>query len=237
MNFVMRDVEPEGEKDEAAQLQAELTGGGSAGDGAEDSSDQAADETEFVATGERKPINQTAMMLFAILAIGGAGLFMMYKRVAPQAAHAADPAALQAQTTITEFMQKGSANVSLLRKLLDGTAEIIEQFKKKTVIQVPLADLKSNPFRFAAPKAEQPVDGSAADRKRKEQEKLAIQGAVRGLQLQSLIVRGNRKACMINNTMYKEGEVVDDFTVESITPEGVIVRKDAYRFRLQISQK
>jgi hypothetical protein len=236
----MRDVEPEPEKDDGQQLAAELSGGGgSAGDddAADGSSEQSGDESEFVATGERKPVNQTAMMLFAILAIGGAGLFMMYRKVGPQSARAADPAALKAQTTISQFMQKGSANVSLLSKLLGNTARIMDQIRHNVVVQVPLSELHSNPFRFAAPKPEQPVDGSAADRKRKEQEKLAIQTAVRALQLQSLIVRGNRKACMINNTMYQEGELVDEFTVESISPEGVVVRKDNYRFRLQISQK
>jgi hypothetical protein len=234
MNFVMRDVDPE-EKDDAQELQAELTGGGSA-DEADGSSEPASDETEFVATGEKKRMNQTAMMLFAILAIGGAGIFMMYKRVNPKAARAADPVAVQAQATISEFMQKGNANVTLLRRLLDGTAQIIEQFKHAHVVQVPLSELKSNPFQFTAPKPPAAADdGSEAARKRKEQEKLAIQGEVRSLQLQSLIVRGNRKACMINNTMYQEGEAVDDFTIESISSEGVVVKKDNCRFRIQIA--
>ena len=28
-----------------------------------------------------------------------------------------------------------------------------------------------------------------------------------------------RKACMINNTLYQEGEQVDSFTIEKISPE------------------
>lgn len=193
-------------------------------------------ETEFVATQPRKPINQTAMMLFAIITIGAGGLWMMYRHVGPQKASAADPATITAQATITDFVQRGSGNVSLLRKLLDGTARIVEQFKIPNIIQIPLSDLKSNPFHFASTKAAPADDNGEAARKKLEQEKLAIQTAARSLQLQTVVLRSNRKACMINNVLYREGETVDGFVIQTISNEGVVVKQGMYRFRLQMSK-
>lgn len=193
-------------------------------------------DTEFVATQPKKPMNQTAMMLFAIITIGAGGLWMMYRHVGPQKAAAADPATVTAQATITDFVQRGSSNVSLLRKLLDGTAKIVEQFKIPNIIQVPLSDLKANPFHFASTKAAPGEDSGEAARKKLEQEKLAIQTAAKSLQLQSLVLRANRKACMINNVLYQEGEVVSGFTIQTISNEGVVVKNGQYRFRLQMSK-
>lgn len=194
-------------------------------------------DTEFVAVAEKKPVNQTAMMLFAILTIGVAGLWAMNRRTGPQSVHAADPTAIEAQTTIADFMQRGSRNISLLRSLLEGTARIVEQFKIPKIIQVPLSDLKANPFHFATAKVAAVDDGGDAARKRKEEEKQAIQTAVRSLQLQSLVLRANRKACMINNVLYQEGDSVEGFTVQSISNEGVVVKQSGYRFRLQMGGK
>jgi hypothetical protein len=176
-------------------------------------------------------------MLFGILTIGVAGLWVMNTRTAPQAARAAsEPQVAAAQTTITEFMQRGKSNVSLLRQLLEGTARIVEQFKFSSVMQVPLSELKANPFHFATAKPAATDDTSEVAKKRKETERLTIQTSVRALKLQTLVIRANRKACMINNVLYQEGEAVDDFTVESITPEGVVVKNGPYRFRLQIAR-
>jgi hypothetical protein len=228
MSFVMRDVEPEkpegGAENHSTPPNEEIEG-------------LAQEETEFVTPTAKKPINQTAMMLFGILTIGAAGLWVMNARTAPQAARAAsDPQIVAAQSTITEFMQKGKSNVSLLRKLLDSTAQIVEQFKFSPVVQVPLSELKANPFHFATAKPAAADDSSDVAKKRKEAERLAIQTSVRALKLQSLVIRPNHKACMINNVLYQEGEAVDDFTVESITNEGVVVKNGPYRFRLQIAR-
>ena len=68
------------------------------------------------------------------------------------------------------------------------------------------------------------------------EEKAAMLTAVRALQLQTVVLRSNRKACMINNTLYQEGETVDGFTIQTISNEGVVVKNGQYRFRLQMSK-
>jgi hypothetical protein len=56
------------------------------------------------------------------------------------------------------------------------------------------------------------------------------------LQLQSIVHSGSRKACMINNTLYAEGQQVDQFTIEKIEASRVIVKSGAYRFELKMQR-
>jgi len=47
---------------------------------------------------------------------------------------------------------------------------------------------------------------------------------------------GARTACMINNTIYREGQQIDQLTIEKISPTSVIVRTGAYRFELTLQK-
>ena len=240
MSFFSKDVESEG-GDEAAGAAApgnaeHSPNSGDPQDGSDLNETLATQETEFVSA-EKKPLNQTAMMLFFIVLIGGAGTYFMYYRNGPQSAKAADPTVVKAEATINDFMKSGSKNVSMLRLLLDGTAKIVEQFKAyPNMTQIPLADLKANPFHFANFKAAPDVDPEEIAKKKKEEERVAILKKVQALQLQTVVVNGNRKACMINNTMFQEGETLDGFTLEKINPNAVVVKNGSYRFELRMSK-
>jgi hypothetical protein len=195
------------------------------------------DESEFVAT-EKKPLNRSAIMLFAILAIGGAGMYLMYRRTGPASAVAADSATVTAEAAISDFMKGGRSNVTLLHKLLDGTAKVIEQFKDYTnVAQIPLSELKANPFHFGPIKKEVPEDVEANARKKREELRLIVTKSAEKLQLQSVVIRGTKKACLINNTLYELGEAVDGFIVEKIEGKSVVVRKEDFRFELKMAIK
>jgi hypothetical protein len=213
------------------------SGGDQQGGGHELNDALAEQETEFVAA-EKKPINQSALMLLAIVVIGAAGMYLMYLKTGPQSAKAADPAAVTAENTIATFMKGGSGNIALLRSLLENTAKVVEQFKiYPNVAQIPLSDLKGNPFHLASAKPPPGEDPAEIAKKKKEEERLAVTKAVQALQLQTLVIRGNRKACMINNTLYQEGETVDIFTVDKITQSGVVVKSGSFRFELKMSVK
>jgi hypothetical protein len=45
-----------------------------------------------------------------------------------------------------------------------------------------------------------------------------------------------RKACMINNVVYLEGQQVDGFVIRTINPASVIVQQDRYRFELKMQR-
>src|SRR5262245_51108777 len=146
MNFAMlKDIEPEDGKGPGGS-EADAAGNRAAPpsevppEGAAENYDGASDaggeensdgDGEFISE-SRKPMNRNALMLIMFLVIGAGGTYFMYQRTGgPSAAKAAasDPAAAAAETAITDFMKGGRNNITLLRKLLDGTAKIIEQFR------------------------------------------------------------------------------------------------------------
>jgi hypothetical protein len=210
--------------------------GGQSHSGEELNDALAEQDTEFV-TAEKKPINQSVLMLFAIILVGAAGMYVMYLRTGPKSAKASDPAIASAETAIAKFMEGGSKNISLLRSLLDNTAKIVEQFKVyPNVAQVPLSDLQGNPFHLASAKPNAAEDPAEIAKKKKEEERLVAQKAVQALQLQTIVIRGNRKACMINTTLYQENETVDIFTVDKIAANSVIVRSGVFKFELKMAK-
>ena len=75
-----------------------------------------------------------------------------------------------------------------------------------------------------------------AAKRRREEERQAVLKAVGALNLQSVIHSGTRKSCMINNTLYTEGQQVDSFVVERISPDAVVVRNGVYRFELRMQK-
>ena len=111
----------------------------------------------------------------------------------------------------------------------------MEQFKAPQVAQVPLGDLKSNPFHMASVKPPVAEDVEAASKKKREDERAIALKAVQALRLQTVVVHGDRKACMINNTMYQEGDTLDNFTIERIQPNSVVVKSGPFRFALRMS--
>src|SRR3954464_11013019 len=106
---------------------------------------------ETVYLGEQKPkMSRNAMTFLGIvLAAGGAIAFMTLKG-GPQSASAATgaPAAAAANTTITTFLSGGSTNIQAMQQMLRNTEKVVKQFMAyPSTTQIPLNDLKTNPFR------------------------------------------------------------------------------------------
>ena len=81
-------------------------------------------------------------------------------------------------------------------------------------------------------------NGGKARARKLSPEQLSKQAlkAVQAMNLQSIIHSGSRKACMINNTLYMEGQQADQFIIEKITPSGVVVKVGVYRFELKMQK-
>jgi hypothetical protein len=193
-------------------------------------------ETEFVATDEKKPATTQLLYLLLLIAVGGGGMYYMYKRQGPDSAAASTPEAAKAAQTINTFLTSGPGGIQAMKDMLKDTEKVVKQFLDyPSVKQTPLSALMTNPFRFAAPKSTPDADAEAA-KKKKEEEKLAALKASESLMLQSIIHSGSRRACMINNALYMEGQQVDQFTVEKIEPSRVIVRTGSFRFELKMQK-
>jgi hypothetical protein len=196
----------------------------------------AAGESEFVATEEKKPVvTQGMLYLLALIAIGGGGTWFMYKRQNPATAAAASVETQQAQQTIDNFLSTGPQGIKMMQEMLHNTEAIVKEFLDyPSVPQIPLSELHTNPFKFNR------ADGGKVDEdqaaKKKDEEKHAALKASQALNLQSVMVNGSRSACMINNKMCSEGMQIDQFTIEKITREGVVVRTGVYRFELRMQK-
>lgn len=196
-------------------------------------------ESEFVYEEQSKPAGKGLPLLLGLLAVAGGGLYLMSVRAGPSKA-AASPEVESANKTISQFLSKGTDNVKALESMLRDTEKIVRQFLAyPSVTQVPLEELKTNPFRHQAA-VDRGADASRqqldAERRRKEEERQRVLQAVQSLQLKSILHGGTRRACLVNNTLYVEGQTVEGFLIEKINPGSVVVKQDAYRFELRLQQ-
>jgi hypothetical protein len=196
-----------------------------------------AGEGDFV-TESKPPANRNALVLFGLILAGMAGTYLMYARSGPATATAAAIEAEAAKKQISSFLDGGGTNIQNMERMLRETEKVVQQFVTyPSVTQIPLGDLQTNPFRHKAPKdPSNPAAESEANAKRRlEAERQAVIRAVGELRLQSIIA-GTRAACMINNTLYTEGQKVESFIIEKIDPDAVVVRSGNYRFELRMQK-
>lgn len=194
-------------------------------------------EISFVAE-ERKSINRTTLVMFAVLLAGAGGLYFMHLRSGPRAAQAADATAVAAQQTIDKFLGDGGGSIRAMETMLRDTEKVVQQFLSyPSMTQVPLESLRTNPFRFRAAGPATPSRSTeAAEKQRREQEKQEAIAAVKRLQLQSILHSADRRACVIDRQFYSEGQQVNGFSIEKINPQSVVVRKDRWRFELKMAR-
>ena len=188
-----------------------------------------------VDTKAKSPIK---MIVVGVVLIAGAAAFTFYKKQSPATASASTGVGMSApveQQTISTFLAQRENGVAMMQSMLRNTQKLVQQFLAyPTTAQVPLSDLKTNPFRRYATTTPSP-DSDLAKKKR-EEERLAAIKAVQNLTLQSVISSETHRACMINNTLYSEGQQVDSFTIEKISPHAVVVKTGAYRFELKMQK-
>lgn len=202
----------------AAELASALSGSGDA---------------QFVVD-QKKSLGTGTFILIGLVLAAAGGTYLMYHRSNAKAAAAATaaPESKQAEQTISQFLSPGNKdNVKQMRDLLDGTQKVVSQFMAESgKKQVPVDQLSTNPFRLNPiqdPAAAEDVSAATAARLKAERERKVLEAA-QALNLQTIML-GRRKACMINNTMYTEGQTVEGFTIETINAQSIILVKGEYR--------
>lgn len=195
----------------------------------------------IIASDEKPRVSRGTLVMFGVLLIGAGGFFFMYKKAGPKpAAAAVTKETAEAKKTINSFLSGGDSSIKTMEALIRNTERVVQQFLSyPSMTQVPLSDLRTNPFRLHA--EERRTDNTAslseaAEKKKREEERMAILKAVQGLQLQSIMYSESRKACMINRAIYLEGQTIDNFTVEKISPTTVVVKNGPYRFELSMQR-
>jgi hypothetical protein len=227
-----------GQEQDQEQSAASSDAGADGAGGADDLAGVLGGQDATFVTGEKKPLNTGTLVMAGFLVACGIGTYVMYTRnAAANAKPSAESAA--AQTTITQFLNEDQANVSKMKDLLQNTQVAVEQFKNSPgKAQVPVEDLRTNPFRFSdaepAPTGDADTDTITA-RKREAEARAATLKAAQALNLQ-FIVSGRKKSCLINNSRYAEGDAVGEFVIESISADAVVVKKGESRFELRMKK-
>jgi hypothetical protein len=196
------------------------------------------ESAEYVYETEKPSRDKSVLGALLLLTLAGGAIWFMYKRTGPANALAADPNVTTARQTIDNFLGAGQQNLANMRQMLTDTEQVVQKFLSyPAMTQVPLSDLRINPFRHHVTKPEisQPAS-DAAEKRRREEERARVLREVQALNLQSIMHSDARKACMINNRLFREGDKVDSFTLEQITATGVIVRSGPYRFEIRINR-
>jgi hypothetical protein len=204
-------------------------------DGAQETLDAlgSGNEMTFVTGEAKKPVNTTMIVLFAIISVGGGALFFMHAKTGPQQAAASKTDA--ANKTIGQFLSAGPSNIKTMQTMLHNTEKVVQQFNAyPSVKQVPLQQLQMNPFRVTASNSGDD-DDPVAKRKLADQRQ-AVLKLYQTLQLQSIMFGEKNRSCMINNTLYREGQAVNGFTIEKITKDNVSIKQDAWRFDLKMAK-
>ena len=188
---------------------------------------------------EKKPLNRSTIVTFVVLVIGAGGVWFMYQRTGPKSAAASSKETVAAKQTINNFLSGGSENLKAMETMLRNTQKVVQQFVNyPTLTQIPLSDLRTNPFRVTEekPGGDAGALSEAAEKRKREEERLAALKTVQGLQLQSIMFAESRRACMVDGAMYTEGQTVESFTIEKINPASVVVKNGPYRFELRMQR-
>lgn len=165
--------------------------------------------------------------------VGVLGLFCVLRmRSGGPSAAAASMQAAQANKTITQFLSGGTQSIRNMESQLRTTEIQVQKFEKyPSVKQVPIGNLKTNPFAYRSD------ENSAAEAARKAAEaQAAMLKTVATLKVQSIMYSSTRSACMINNSLCAIGTQIGGFTIEKISPSTVEVSQGSYRFELKLQK-
>jgi hypothetical protein len=179
---------------------------------------------------ERRPkFNSNTLLLLGLCAAVGLGTYLMCMRASAQTTPV-DPAVTLAATKISLFLKGGEEEKYRLNAIQRDTEKIVDQFSHPKVHQVPLNELKANPFRDLdddKPVAPTEDQQQLQDELRQKQ----AEALAKTLKLQS-IVYSSHSICMINGRPYSVGQGSEAFIVESIEQNGVWVRVGTLKVQL-----
>src|SRR5262245_15193329 len=105
-------------------------------------------EEGLILAEQKQPISRSTLVMFGVLVIGAAGLYIMYRQSGPKAASAASvQATADAKKAINTFLTNGEDRFKSMEQRLKTTEKVVQQLKVyPSATQVPLADLQTNPF-------------------------------------------------------------------------------------------
>jgi len=185
-----------------------------------------------------KPGRNAGMLMVAFVLIGVGVIYFMRARTGPTQAVSAEVS--RADTSIKDFIRDGN-QIKKMKDMLDSTEKVVQQFNVDRTSTENDKKLEWNPFQYHSPNekpGEDPNDKRARDdKKRMEARKAAFAADIQGLKVQYIMVSTFAKTAMINNKLVQEGQEVEGFLIEKLSPNTVIVQRDGMRAEIKTSKE
>lgn len=197
-------------------------------------------EADFSAEPAKKPsIGRGTLLLLGLVLAGVGGTYYLYVRGGPGVASASTMAQSRAaDQTIHSFLNRADGGRRTMQRLLEDTRKVVQKFMAyPSETQIPLSDLKTNPFRHlpaARPAQQQQQLGRLEAQRQQEAKRAALQKSFQSLKLQSVFLGSRRQTCVINNTLYEQGQHIGDFRIDTIQSGSVVLRCGDERFELKM---
>lgn len=185
------------------------------------------------------PVLRDNLVLVLLFAAGVAGVFVLSLHKYPPLVNQ-DQKKVEAQVDAAILRLNTAAPAAIAGQ---SSQKLLEEFYKQAgTTQIPLADLKKNPYVFLSPHAGGPAavegDKPAADPDLKARE-LSLEKAneaVGQMRLQSVMMGRDGATAIISNNLLTVGQQFQGFAVKSITARSVTLTWRDHEFVLTMRQ-
>ncbi|MCD4699095.1 MAG: hypothetical protein K8R91_00785 [Phycisphaerae bacterium] len=225
---------------------------GEVGSGSDDLADAGGIATETGASSDganrqqtRSPYKTQMMrsnIFLVVLFVGGAAaVYGLSLRKGPDEASAEQQIAeAQVDSAILRIASEDSTKVTTPSSG-QVTGRVLKNFYDRIAErQIPLSDLKKNPFVFVptAPVASLLVEGSlrpkATEKTPEEKRREETTAVLKTLHLQSVMMGRDGGTALISNNLLTVGQTIDGFEIKSISPRLVVLVRDGKEFVLEM---
>jgi hypothetical protein len=188
-------------------------------------------DPSLIASDGARSNGRSVAIFGGLLTVFAVVIWFVFFRGAPESAQGG-MAPNDGGSQIKQFLDSG--NINIMKQTLKETEKIVKQFRAYPGrTQVPLTALRTNPFRELAPRSDEPATASSSRDDEHEQElHKQASDAVAELKVQSIIRGSKYRACMINNTLYKEGQQVGILRIDQIGANAIVVSSGKYRYEV-----
>jgi len=226
---VMSDQYEEQNTDSSGQDQTEGGAGGGEGGGEENN------EADMIFAPEAsKPGRNAGMLMVCFVLIGVGVIYFMRARGGPAVA-VANPDATKAEQAIKDFIRDGN-QIKNMKDMLKNTEKVVQQFNVDRSSAQDDKKLEYNPFEYKSPKG--PTQGPVKDpNKAHDLAQTQFLKGIGNLRVQYLMVSPFAKTAMINNKLIQEGQEIDGYAVDKITPAEVFFSKTINGFTFKAGVK
>lgn len=195
----------------------------------------------IVPTQTSRKISAGTIGFLLVAVIAGSALWYMKQRTGgPTPAEAADPSVTAARQSIQQFLAGGSGSVTEMKTMLADSEKITEKFSTYSENrQVPLEELKTNPFYHETPDAEEtPLPTPRIDLSRQQQEAERFEserlaGEAAKFTVQSIFF-GRNPTAMVNGKIVQVGQQLGEFTITAMRADAVEIKANGRTFELKL---